>query len=193
MASQASSDEAIPSLPYFGTSWYEHGALYWFHRARMGALVMVGVAFVCFGTVNLYRGFRSELPPSVRPWWDWSQCALSLVAFVHGWIVARRQYRKQLLAPPTPKQAWIRRRVGGHTAQAVGGRGLVILALPAVPALGAWIVGYMVATTTVPEYTWEAGARRAMAEAAEEEKPDQRTHRPTPPSEHRGRRRGPRQ
>lgn len=173
MASRASSEVPalgtpahIPALPKLGTTWYKRGALYWLCRARTTVFLLIVMAMVCFFSISLYQGFRSEMPPTVRTVCDWVQMVAACVALVWGWVKQRRGHREGLLRPPTPEQT--RQAKRDHDRRAPGlvaaGRGLVILAAPVMPAFAAYIVGWLVAWLTVREYPSEVGARRWLQE-----------------------------
>ncbi|PAZ14884.1 hypothetical protein CLM62_16840 [Streptomyces sp. SA15] len=174
MASRASSDvpasEApvqIPKLPGLGTSWYERGARYWARRVRTAILVLLLLAFFCYIALRLYVGVpRSDLPPTARTVWDWTQAVASGVAVAWGWVKQRRDHRKKLLDPPTPQQMWEAKR--GDSTRAPGlARAAVLpllIAAPVLPAIAAWGVGWFAAMLTVHEYPSEVGARRWLEE-----------------------------
>lgn len=169
MASRASSDVSaarprpeIPKLPGLGTSWYERGAGYWARRIRTAVVVLPVMAFSCYIAVRLYSGVpRSDLPPTARMVWDWTQAVASAVAVVWGWMKQRRDHRKKILAPPTPQQMWEAKR--GDTRRAPGlARAAflpLLIAAPVLPMIVAWGVGWFVAMLTVREYPSEVGAR----------------------------------
>lgn len=169
MASRASSDVPasetavpVPSLPGLGTSWYERGAHYWARRAWTGVLLLLVLAFVCYLAIRLYLGVpRSDLPPTVRTVWDWTQAAASAVAVVWGWTRQRRDHRRKLAAPPTPRQMWDAKRGEGRRATGLARAAVIplLIAAPVLPAIVAWGVGWFVAMLTVREYPSEAGAR----------------------------------
>ncbi|MFJ8021951.1 hypothetical protein [Streptomyces sp. NPDC096311] len=173
VASRASSElpvsgipARIPALPGLGTTWYERSTRYWLRRVRTVVLMFAVMAFLCFAAVNLYLGFRTVLPSTVRMVWDWAQMTASCVAVVWGWVKQRRDHRKALLDPPTPaefrsrKRAEVRRSAG----LALAGRGLLAIAAPIMPAFAAWCVGWFAAALTVREYPSEVGARRWLQE-----------------------------
>ena len=169
MASRASSRAgvpaaAIPALPGLGTTWYARGPRYWLRRTLGAALWFAVLAFVCYVALRLYGSFRAELPSPVRTVWDGAQVAGSCVALVWGWRTQRRQHRARLQEPPSP--SWARAAKRDETRRspglAVAGRGLLLVAAPVVPALAAWLAGWVVASFTVREYPSEAGARRAL-------------------------------
>ncbi|MEU6540913.1 hypothetical protein [Streptomyces sp. NPDC047000] len=169
MASKASSDSgvpatAIPALPGLGTTWYARGPRYWLRRALGAALWFAVLAFVCYVALRLYGSFRTELPPVVRTVWDGAQAAGSCVALVWGWRVQRRGHRAELRQPPSPGWARADKRDATRRSPglAVAGRALLLVATPVVPALAAWLAGWVVASFTVREYPSEAGARRAL-------------------------------
>lgn len=159
----------IPKLPKLGRTWYKRGALYWLSRTRTTIFLLILMAGFSAFSLALYSGFRDEMPPTVRTVCDVVQVVASCVALVWGWIKQRRSHREALLDPPTPKQTWIAKR--DHNRQAgksagfgaVGGRLLVALAAPLMPAVAAYLVGWLAAWTTVREYPSEVGARRALA------------------------------
>ncbi|MCQ9133352.1 hypothetical protein [Streptomyces hilarionis] len=169
MASRASSDVPasevpvpIPALPGLGTTWYERGARYWARRVWTAVLLLLVLAFVCYIALRLYLGVpRSDLSPSVRTVWDWTQAGASVVAAGWGWTKQRRDHRRKLLAPPTPQQTGDAKR--GERGRATGlARAAVIpllIAAPVLPAVVAWGVGWFLAMLTVREYPSEAGAR----------------------------------
>jgi hypothetical protein len=152
----------IPSLNGLGTSWYERGTGYWLRRVRLAVLMVAVLAFLCFAAIELYEGFRTVLPSSVRPVWDWAQVAGAVAALPWGWVVQRRQHRRQLLDPPEPDEFRGRKRaeVRRSGALAYGGRGLLVLAAPVLPALTGFAVGWSAGMLTVREYPSEVGARR---------------------------------
>ncbi|MCD7441355.1 hypothetical protein K4B79_24415 [Streptomyces lincolnensis] len=159
----------IPTLPKLGTTWYRRGALYWLCRARTTAFLVLVMAMACFVSLSLYQGFRGEMPPAVRTVCDVVQVAGSCVAVVWGWIKQRRGHRAALLDPPTPEQTWVAKRThnarSGRAAGAqAGGRLLLALAAPVMPALAAYLVGWLAAWLTVREYPSEVGARRWLAQ-----------------------------
>lgn len=159
----------IPALPKLGTTWYRRGALYWLCRARTTVFLVLVMAMACFVSLSLYRGFRGEMPPAVRTGCDVVQVTASCVAVVWGWIRQRRGHRAALLDPPTPEQTRAAKRThnvrAGRAAGAqAGGRLLLGLAAPVMPALAAYLVGWLAAWLTVREYPSEVGARRWLAE-----------------------------
>ena len=161
MTTQAPPD-VIPALPGLGTTWYERGARYWARRVWTAVLFFLVLAFICYIALRLYLGVpRSDLSPTVRTVWDWTQAAASGVAVVWGWMKQRRDHRRKLLAPPTPQQMWDAKR--GDTRRAPGlARAAVLpllIAAPVLPAIVAWGVGWFVAMLTVHEYPSEVGAR----------------------------------
>ncbi|WP_329221584.1 hypothetical protein OG352_31415 [Streptomyces sp. NBC_01485] len=161
MTTQARSD-AIPSLPGLGTTWYERGARYWSRRVWTAVLFLLVLAFFCYIALMLYLGVpRSDLPPTVRTVWDWTQAVASAVAVVRGWVRQRRDHHKKLLAPPTPQQMWEAKRGEGGRAPGLARAAVLplLIAAPVLPAIVAWGVGWLVATLTVHEYPSEAGAR----------------------------------
>jgi hypothetical protein len=176
MASRASSEAAaeasveIPKLPKLGRTWYERGTLYWLCRVRTTVFLLVFMALYCLFTFGLFQGVRDLLPAGARTAYDWAQVVLCCAALVWGWIKQRRGHRKALLDPPTPKQTWIAKR--DHNRQAgksagfgaAGGRVLIALAAPVMPAFAAYLVGWLAAWTTVREYPSEVGARRWLQE-----------------------------
>jgi 4-amino-4-deoxy-L-arabinose transferase-like glycosyltransferase len=175
MASRASSDPRtvapgtpvpIPSLPKLGTTWYRRGALYWLSRARTTVFLLLVMAFVCFFSLSLYQGFRSEMPATARTVCDGLQVAASGAALIWGWVTQRRSHRAALRHPPTPAETRAAKR--DHDTRAPGriaaGRGLVLLAAPVMPAFAAYITGWLTAWLTVREYPSEVGARRWMEE-----------------------------
>ncbi|MFI5472203.1 hypothetical protein ACIA6D_18450 [Streptomyces cacaoi] len=174
MASRASSDvpvsEAparIPKLPGLGTSWYGRGARYWAYRVRTAVLVLLVLAFYCYIALRLYLGVpRSDLPPTVRTVWDWTQVAASGAAVVWGWVKQRREHRRKLLDPPTPRQMWQAKRGASGRAPGLARAGVLplLIAAPVLPAIAAWGVGWFVAMLTVREYPSEVGARRWVQE-----------------------------
>jgi hypothetical protein len=172
MASRASSEipalgipDRIPALPKLGTTWYKRGALYWLCRARTTVFVITVMTMFCFVSLRLYQGFRSEMPPTVRVVCDVAQAVASCAALVWGWVKQRRSHREALLDPPTPQQTWVakrdhNRRAGRASGSgAVGGRALLALAAPVMPAFVAYLVGWLTAWLTVREYPSEVGAR----------------------------------
>ena len=177
MASRASSEAAtgtpveIPKLPKLGRTWYERGTLYWLCRARTTVFLLVFMALYCLFTFGLFQGVRDLLPSGARTAYDWAQVVLCCAALVWGWIKQRRGHRQALLDPPSPKQTWIAKR--DHNRQAgrsagfgaAGGRVLIALAAPVMPAFAAYLVGWLAAWTTVREYPSEVGARRALEES----------------------------
>nr|WSY52638.1 hypothetical protein OG999_22635 [Streptomyces sp. NBC_00886] len=179
MASRASSEVAvagapaeIPKLPKLGRTWYKRGTLYWLCRARTTVFLILLMGMFGLFAFSLYSGFRSVLPSNVRTAYDWAQVVASCGALVWGWIKQRRGHRKALLDPPDPEQTWIAKR--DHNRQAgksagfgaAGGRVLIALAAPVMPAFAAYLVGWLAAWTTVSEYPSEVGARRWMQEHA---------------------------
>ncbi|KRD16973.1 MULTISPECIES: hypothetical protein [unclassified Streptomyces] len=173
MASRAFSEHAaptasvrIPALPGLGTTWYQRGARYWLRRFWTAVLLLAVLAFLCFASISLYRGFRTVLPPTARTVWDWAQIAASCVAVVWGWLVQRRRHRKDLQDPPDLDEFRARKRdeTRRSTGLAFVGRALVVIAAPVMPALAAFSVGWSVGMLTVREYPSEVGARRWMAQ-----------------------------
>ncbi|MEV7691499.1 hypothetical protein ACFW1F_31945 [Streptomyces bungoensis] len=177
MASRASSEAPvtgapaeIPVLPKLGRTWYQRGTLYWLCRARTTVFLIVLMGMYGLFAFALYQGFREVLPSSARTAYDWAQVVASCAALVWGWIKQRQSHRKALLDPPSPKQTWIAKR--DHNRQAgraagfgaVGGRLLIGLAAPVMPAFAAYLVGWLAAWTTVREYPSEVGARRWLQE-----------------------------
>jgi 4-amino-4-deoxy-L-arabinose transferase-like glycosyltransferase len=160
MTTQASPN-LIPPLPGLGTTWYERGARYWARRVWTAVLFLLVLAFICYVALMLYLGVpRSDLPPTVRTVWDWTQAVASGVAVVWGWMKQRRDHRRKLLAPPTPQQ--MREAKRGESGRAPGlARAAVLpllIAAPVLPAIVAWGVGWLVAMLTVREYPSEVGA-----------------------------------
>ncbi|MFI5796485.1 hypothetical protein [Streptomyces sp. NPDC051677] len=133
-------------------------------RVWTALLLLTVLAFLCFASISLYRGFRTVLPPSARTAWDWAQAVASCVAVAWGWLVQRRRHRRDLLDPPGPDEFRMRKRDETHrsTGLAFVGRALVLIAAPVMPALAAFALGWSVAMLTVREYPSEVGARRAM-------------------------------
>ena len=172
MGSRASSDAPvtgsptqIPALPGLGTTWYKRGARYWLRRIATAALWLSVLAFLCYIELRLYVGVpRTDLPPTVRRVWDVAQAIMCCAALVWGWVKQRRELRKGLVDPPTPKQAQAARR--GRSTRAPGlARAAVLPALivaPVLPAILAYAVSWFVAWLTVREYPSEVGARRWM-------------------------------
>ncbi|MGW4137076.1 hypothetical protein ACWELV_09795 [Streptomyces mirabilis] len=154
----------IPSLPGLGTTWYERGVRYWLRRVSGAVLWFAVLAFACYIALALHRSFRGDLPSGVRMVWDWAQVVVSCVALVWGWVVQRRGHRRDLLDPPTPSEARGRRRdrTGRSTGLALAGRILFLIAAPVLPALLAYVVGWVLAAFTVREYPSEVGARRVL-------------------------------
>jgi hypothetical protein len=160
----------IPALPKLGTTWYRRGALYWLCRVRTTIFLVRVRARLSFVSLSLYRGFRSEMPSTVRTVCDGAQVAASCVTLVWGWVKQRRSHRGALLNPPTPDQTWVAKR--DHNASAgkaagrgaAGGRVLLVLAAPVMPAFAAYLVGWLAAWLTVREYPSEVGARRWLQE-----------------------------
>ncbi|MGW1269363.1 hypothetical protein [Streptomyces sp. NPDC002491] len=174
MASKASSDvpvagvpPKIPKLPGLGTSWYRRGARYWARRVRTALIMFSVLAFLCYVVVRMYLGVpRSDLPPTLRTVWDWTQAAASGVAVVWGWMKQRRDHRKKLLDPPTPQQMWDAKRRDTRRASGLAGAAVLplLVAAPVLPVIAAWGVGWFTAMLTVREYPSEVGARRWVAE-----------------------------
>lgn len=177
MASRASSEIAatgtpveIPKLPKLGRTWYKRGVPYWLCRVRTTVFLLVFMALYSLFVFGLFEGVRDLLPSNARTAYDWAQVVLCCAALAWGWIKQRRSHRKALLDPPTPKQTWIAKR--DHNRQAgksagfgaVGGRVLIALAAPVMPAFAAYLVGWLTAWTTVREYPSEVGARRWLQE-----------------------------
>jgi lysylphosphatidylglycerol synthetase-like protein (DUF2156 family) len=172
MASKASSDlpvpktpARIPALPGLGTTWYERGARYWLRRTSSAVLFLALLAFFCYISLRLYLGApRSDLPPTARTVWDWTQVVASCVAVVWGWLKQRRDHRKGLLDPPSPQRIRMAKRKEGIRAQGLARAGILplLIAAPVLPAVAAWCVGWFVAVLTVREYPSEVGARRAL-------------------------------
>ncbi|CAL2070056.1 MULTISPECIES: hypothetical protein [Streptomyces] len=171
MASRASSDAPaapapvrIPALPGLGTTWYARGARYWLRRASGALLWFLVLAFFCYAALELYSGFREQLPSAVRTVWDWAQVVASVVALVWGWLVQRRGHRAKLQDPPVPDEfrAGKRDEVRRTTWLTLVGRLLVVIAAPVLPAFAAWAVGWCAAAFTVREYPSEVGARRLL-------------------------------
>jgi hypothetical protein len=161
MTTQAPPD-VIPPLPGLGTTWYERGARYWARRVWTAVLFFFVLAFVCYIALRLYLGVpRSDLSPTVRTVWDWTQAAASGVAVVWGWTKQRRDHRRKLLAPPTPQQMWDAKRGDTRRAPGLARAGVLplLIAAPVLPAIAAWGVGWFVAMLTVHEYPSEVGAR----------------------------------
>lgn len=158
----------IPALPGLGTSWYERGARYWLRRVATAVLWLVVLAMVYWLSLALYTGFVSGMPPTLRTAANWVQGAGTVVAAVWGWARQRRDHHRQLLAPPTPREAWEARR--GSSGRGPGrvalGRGLVLVLAPVMPVVAAWIVGWSAAMLTVRTYPNEVGARRWLAKQA---------------------------
>ncbi|MFG2852953.1 hypothetical protein ACGFZ9_20115 [Streptomyces mirabilis] len=154
----------IPSLPGLGTTWYERGVRYWLRRVSGVVLWFALLAFACYIALALHRSFRGDLPSGVRMVWDWAQVVVSCVALVWGWVVQRRGHRRDLLDPPTPSEARGRRRdrTRRSTGLALAGRILFLIAAPVLPALLAYVVGWVLAAFTVREYPSEVGARRVL-------------------------------
>jgi hypothetical protein len=159
----------IPKLPGLGRTWYERGARYWLRRASGALLWAVLMAFMCYIVLGLYQSFRVHLSPIPRLVWDWTQVAASGGLVVWGWVQQRRAIRKKLLNPPTPAEAWTKKRYDTRRGQNLGRAAVIpaLLVLPVVPALFAWSVGTLAAAFTVREYPSEVGARRAMEASAE--------------------------
>ncbi|PKV88284.1 hypothetical protein [Streptomyces sp. TLI_146] len=172
MVSRASSDRAVPAgphvvrLPVVGTSWYRRGFGYWARRIALGAFVllvmavMLSVLLIAFGdTVN---GLPGVWPPVL---WI-AMVALCAGSAVWGWVRARRQMREKLAEAASPEESWKAHR--GRQRQVGSGlsspwRALVLLALPFLAPLFAWLLGTLCAATFVRELPSEVGARRAMA------------------------------
>ncbi|KND39316.1 hypothetical protein [Streptomyces acidiscabies] len=168
MASRASFKvrSGIPALPKLGTSWYERGTRYWLSRTRttLGQLLTVAMlVFFCFGA---YWGFVRGLPSTARLVLDVIQVIASLATMVWGWITQRRAHREALLDPPTPEETWTAKRAHNRRAPriALSSRGLVLLAVPLLPAVATYYVGWITAWLTVREYPSEVGARRWVEE-----------------------------
>jgi 4-amino-4-deoxy-L-arabinose transferase-like glycosyltransferase len=163
----------IPKLPKLGRTWYKRGTLYWLCRTRTTLFLLILMTGISFFSLALYSGFRDEMPPTVRTVCDGVQVVAACAALVWGWIKQRRSHRKALLDPPSPKQTWIAKR--DHNRQAgksagfgaAGGRVLIALAAPVMPAFAAYLVGWLAAWTTVREYPSEVGARRFLEASAE--------------------------
>ncbi|MFI9171894.1 hypothetical protein [Streptomyces lincolnensis] len=176
MASRASSDASalrapapIPKLPGLGRSWYERGVRYWAYRIRTAVVWLPLLAVYCYLAFRLYLGVpRSDLPPTVRAVWDWTQVLASGVLLVWGWTKQRRDHRRQLLDPPSPRRMWETRRDRMSRSPGLARAGLLplLIAAPLLPMLAAWCVGWSVAMLTVREYPSEVGARRWLAEQA---------------------------
>ncbi|KOU55234.1 hypothetical protein ADK57_45105 [Streptomyces sp. MMG1533] len=177
MASRASSEvpalgfpARIPALPKLGTTWYKRGGLYWLCRARTTVFLLLVMAMFSFVSLSLYQGFRSEMPPMVRTVSDGAQAVASCVTLAWGWVKQRRSHREALLDPPTPEETWVakrdhNRRAGRAAGRGVaGGRVLLALAAPVMPAFVAYLVGWLAAWLTVREYPSEVGARRWLQE-----------------------------
>ncbi|MFB7507380.1 hypothetical protein [Streptomyces broussonetiae] len=152
----------IPSLPKLGRTWYERGVRYWLSRARTTVAMLLIMAMTSWFSLALCSGFSSEWPYSVRRLWYGVLAVAACGALVGGWVKQRRDHHKALLDPPTPQQTRLakqdhNRRVPGRIAL---GRGLVLLAAPALPVFAAYFVGWMLAWLTVREYPSEVGARR---------------------------------
>ncbi|CCB76155.1 membrane protein of unknown function [Streptantibioticus cattleyicolor NRRL 8057 = DSM 46488] len=173
MASPTTPDPPVPRLPVVGTTWYRRGVRYWLRRASIALFILLFTAFFCFIAFSLYQGFRSALPPWLRPYWDWAEIAATCVTLPWGWIAARRQYRKEIADPPTPEDAWRikRERARRGRSLAVTGRALLIIAAPVMPAFAGFFVAQMICAVTVPRYPSELGALKAMAAAAAQRTP----------------------
>ncbi|MFE4624922.1 hypothetical protein [Streptomyces mirabilis] len=89
---------------------------------------------------------------------------VSCVGLVWGWVVQRRGHRRDLLDPPTPSEARGRKRdrTRRSTGLAPAGRVIFPVAAPVLPALLAYVVGWVLAAFTVREYPSEVGARRVL-------------------------------
>ncbi|WP_344078998.1 hypothetical protein [Streptomyces crystallinus] len=122
--------------------------------------VMLAVLLIAFGdTVN---GL-----PGVWPLLLWTaMAALCLGSAAWGWIRARRQMREKLAQVASPEESWRAHRTGQRevgTALSSPWRALVLLALPFLAPLFAWLLGTLCAATFVRELPSEVGARRALA------------------------------
>ncbi|MGY4995436.1 hypothetical protein [Streptomyces sp. 900105245] len=176
IASRASSEAPapgdsvpVPALPRLGRTWYRRGAPYWLRRARTAVFAVLAMTLFSLFVLGLYEGVRDLLPSAAREVWDGVQVAASAVALVWGGVAQRREHREALVDPPDPDRALRARR--DHERRVPGrialGRGLVLLAAPAMPAIAAHVVGRLAVRLTVREYPSEVGARRRLeAQAA---------------------------
>ncbi|MEU5438598.1 hypothetical protein AB0G73_35390 [Streptomyces sp. NPDC020719] len=162
MGSRVSSE--LVKLPMVGTTWYRRGAGYWLRRISTGCFLLALSALVMFLAVALFQGVIQAFPESWHTAGYVVEAAASVAAAVWGWVFGRRQVKAKLADPPTPDQAWTtQRRAKIQGAGAVGGRGLVLLMAPVMPAVIAWWIGAVCAGMFVRELPSEVGARRAMA------------------------------
>lgn len=173
MASRASSEAPthgtpadIPALPKLGRTWYRRGALYWLCRARTTTFLIIMMVVVSVFSLELYDGFTSEWSPTVRLVWNWATGVASCGALVWGWVKQRREHHQALLDPPTPAQTIRAKREHNRQApaKAFAGRWIVLLLVPVLPVVAAYLVGWLAAWTTVRAYPSEVGARRWLQE-----------------------------
>lgn len=162
MASRASSEPAIPSLPRVGTTWYRRGAPYWLRRAGTTLFFFLFMLAYCAFALGLFEGVRDLLPTALHTPANVFEAVLALGAVVLGWTSQRRGHHEALRNPPTPEEARAAKRA--HNRRAPGilalGRAVLLVAAPVMPAVAAYLVGWLTAWTLVREYPSEVGARR---------------------------------
>jgi hypothetical protein len=161
MASRASSEPVVPALPGLGTTWYARGGRYWTRRVLSAVVLLALMAGLDAAAVELYSGFLTVVSRPVRQAWDAAQIVLACLGAVGGWVLARRQTRRQVAEAADGAEV---RRTGGAV---LGGRFVLVLLSPVAPALAALATGWLASSLTVREYPTEVAARRALDAAGQ--------------------------
>lgn len=167
MGSRVSSKPVHPAkLPIVGTSWYRRGVVYWLRRVAYSSFALL-FATMMFGILLGAFGSSVQGLSGVWPLVLWiAMGALCIGSAVWGWCYSRRQMRAKLDEPSSPEQTWKQHKAGQRqvgTGLSSPWRIVVLLALPFLAPLFAWVLGMLCAATFVRELPSEVGARRAMA------------------------------
>ncbi|MFK8910515.1 hypothetical protein [Streptomyces sp. YS-3] len=149
-----------------GTTWYRRGFGYWARRIALAAFVLLAMTLMLSVLLIAFGDTVDGLPGS-WPMVLWTaMTALCAGSAVWGWVRARRQTREALARAASPEESWKAHR-GGQRQVGAGlsspWRALVLLALPFLAPLLAWLLGTLCAATFVRELPSEVGARRALA------------------------------
>ncbi|MGP9018213.1 hypothetical protein ACT1U9_07350 [Streptomyces sp. BR1] len=149
-----------------GRSWYRRGVGYWLRRVVFSGSVLLTMALM-FGLLLGVFGSTVDGLSGVWPLVLWiAMGALCVGAAIWGWTYSRRQVRAKLAEPSSPEATWKQHKAGQRqvgTGLSSPWRALVLLALPFMAPLFAWVLGMLCAATFVRELPSEVGARRAMA------------------------------
>jgi len=161
-------EEDVENLSFLGRTWYVHGVDYWFRRAVIVVLALVGILVASAMEYGLFSVADSIGSPAGRLAWRAGIAVLLVASLIRPARTAiaewRRRHGGQLMHPDLPP--------GARAVRPGGGAGMGALARTGNTAAGAalvlgvvlfygWFV-YFLAYTLFPEYDVEYDARRRL-------------------------------